>query len=293
MKYCNRDGCNKLVSQGMRYCVAHTMNRVTEDKQKHEQYEVIWQIGDIEDTGYENNFYDSLFAEKVEYGAMTWIEKQKEWIADYKQKELGWSVFFRVRMNVGICCYRITEENELLNEPKKLGENGFENERKSSYGESVYYFKLDEMLTDKKKNLEEVNDKVRYYDRKLDSVKKEPAVVEDDYKVVSNKLEEKSRKAEIAEEVYFMYSGSVSDREHNLFEEVVQLQYEKQKLNDAYEFMKRFMIVQITLFEKFIQRVEEKVRDFVVIRYIDRKECGKFWTLLDKISRKLKVISLK
>ncbi len=26
---------------------------------------------------------------KVEYGAVTWIEEQKEWIADYIQKELG------------------------------------------------------------------------------------------------------------------------------------------------------------------------------------------------------------
>lgn len=138
-------------------------------------------------------------------------------------------------------------------------------------------FKLDEMLTDKKKNLVEVDDTVRYYDRKLDSAKKELALVEDDYKAVSDKLEEKSRKAEIAEEVYFMYSGAGSDREHDLFEEVVQLRYEnerkdgeirglKQKLNEAYEFMKRFMIGEITLFEKFMQGVKEKVRDFVGIR---------------------------
>ncbi|BCK01325.1 hypothetical protein bsdcttw_43650 [Anaerocolumna chitinilytica] len=87
--------------------------------------------------------------------------------------------------------------------------------------------------------------------------------MEDDYKVVSAKLEEKSRKAEIAEEVFFMYSGAGSDKEHDLFEEVVQLRYEnekkdgeirslKQKLNDAYEFVKRFMIGEMTLFEKFM-----------------------------------------
>ncbi len=138
-------------------------------------------------------------------------------------------------------------------------------------------FKLDEMLTDKKKNLEEVDDTAQYYERKLDSTKKELAVVEDDYKIVSDKLEEKSRKAEIAKEVYFMYSGDGSDREHDLFEEVVQLRYEneqkdgeirslKQKLNDSYEFMKRFMIGEVTLFEKFMQRVKEKVRGFAGIR---------------------------
>ena len=54
-----------------------------------------------------------------------------------------------------------------------------------------------------------------------------------------------------------------------MVEEVVQLRYEKkkgeirslkQKLSDAYEFMKRFMIGEVTLFEKFMQGVEEKVR---------------------------------
>ena len=40
----------------------------------------------------------------------------------------------------------------------------------------------------------------------------------------------------------------------------------KQKLNEAYEFMKWFMIGEITLFEKFMQGVKEKVRDFVGIR---------------------------
>lgn len=32
---------------------------------------------------------------KVEYGAVTWIEEQKEWIADYMQRELGWERFFK------------------------------------------------------------------------------------------------------------------------------------------------------------------------------------------------------
>jgi hypothetical protein len=74
-----------------------------------------------------------------------------------------------------------------------------------------------------------------------------------------------------------MYSGAGSDREHDLFEEVLQLRYEnerkegeikslKLKLNDAYEFMKRFIIGEVTLFEKFMQGVKEKVRDFVGIR---------------------------
>lgn len=53
--------------------------------------------------------------------------------------------------------------------------------------------------------------------------------MEDDYKAVADKLEEKSRKSEIAEEVYFMYSGAGSDREHDLFEEVVHHRYENEQ----------------------------------------------------------------
>ena len=60
-----------------------------------------------------------------------------------------------------------------------------------------------------------------------------------------------------------MYSGAGSDREHDLFEEVV-LRYESEKkdgeirrlkqiLNETYEFMKRFMIGEVTLFDKFMQ----------------------------------------
>ena len=74
-----------------------------------------------------------------------------------------------------------------------------------------------------------------------------------------------------------MYSGAGFDKERDLFEEVVQLRHEnkrkdeeiqslKQKLNEAYEFMKRFMIEEVTLFEKFMQVVKEKVRDFAGIR---------------------------
>ena len=39
MKYCNRNGCSKLVPQGVRYCTAHTMNRATENKERHKEYD--------------------------------------------------------------------------------------------------------------------------------------------------------------------------------------------------------------------------------------------------------------
>lgn len=39
MKYCNRNGCNKLVPQGVRYCTAHTISKTEENKERHKEYD--------------------------------------------------------------------------------------------------------------------------------------------------------------------------------------------------------------------------------------------------------------
>lgn len=39
MKYCNRNGCNKLVPQGVRYCAAHTISKTEENKERHKEYD--------------------------------------------------------------------------------------------------------------------------------------------------------------------------------------------------------------------------------------------------------------
>lgn len=39
MKYCNRTGCNKLVPQGIRYCLAHTIDTATENRQQRKKYD--------------------------------------------------------------------------------------------------------------------------------------------------------------------------------------------------------------------------------------------------------------
>lgn len=78
-----------------------------------------------------------------------------------------------------------------------------------------------------------------------------------------------------AEEVYNLYAGmSGSDRQYEMFEEIVQLRYDnekknneiktlKQKLNQAYEFMKQFTIGGINMLEKFLQSVGERVQKMV------------------------------
>lgn len=39
MKYCNRNGCNKLVPQGVRYCAAHTIDKTAENRERHKEYD--------------------------------------------------------------------------------------------------------------------------------------------------------------------------------------------------------------------------------------------------------------
>lgn len=39
LKYCNRNGCNKLVPQGVRYCAAHTTTKTVENKERHKEYD--------------------------------------------------------------------------------------------------------------------------------------------------------------------------------------------------------------------------------------------------------------
>lgn len=39
VKYCNRNGCNRLVPQGVRYCTAHTINKTAENKERHKEYD--------------------------------------------------------------------------------------------------------------------------------------------------------------------------------------------------------------------------------------------------------------
>lgn len=39
LKYCNRNGCNKLVPQGVRYCKEHTVNKTAENRERHKEYD--------------------------------------------------------------------------------------------------------------------------------------------------------------------------------------------------------------------------------------------------------------
>lgn len=39
MKYCNKNGCNRLVKQGVKYCTKHIITKAAENKERHKEYD--------------------------------------------------------------------------------------------------------------------------------------------------------------------------------------------------------------------------------------------------------------
>lgn len=359
--------------------------KIQKDKQKHVLYEIIWQIGDMEDTGYNTNYIDSLKAEqllidfamhmlkevpnvtyitkerledteweppfeegivisnfafngdestphlhmsfipyvkncsrgqsvqnafsqafkrmgyattmkqavddadnlvwqetpkgkvpqmkKVEFGAVNWIEEQKEWIAHRMIKEFGWERFFKGKNERGdllLSDYR----RERAAEKAKAAECDLEKkeEELENTSEKVKAIekKVDEVnytleLTKQLKLLKE--SEVATYSHMLEATKQEYKKAKDDYL----ELEEKTR---LVEEISNYYSDCGNEREQKLFDTVVELKYENQqlkaenqilrnKLNQAYDFMKQFVIGGVNLLEKFLERIGEKVQQMV------------------------------
>ena len=39
MKYCNRNGCNRLIPQGVAYCKEHTVTQTEKNRERHKEYD--------------------------------------------------------------------------------------------------------------------------------------------------------------------------------------------------------------------------------------------------------------
>lgn len=125
--------------------------------------------------------------------------------------------------------------------------------------------------------------KVTYFDEKqVESFKKEiqeyqskKADIIADYDTVIKKSDEAVALAGKAEEVYNFYAGmNEGYRQYEMFEEIVQLRYDNEKkdneikslrnkLNQAYDFMKQFTIGGINMLEKFLHSIGERVQQMV------------------------------
>lgn len=232
---------------------------------------------------------------RTAYGAVEWIEEQKNWIAEEMEKSIGWKRLFKGKNERGdllLSDYRREraaekaleaerekerQENALqhiqtLSEKtiKKLDEeisaknmtlectdaliesrknDMAEWEEKAEYSKSEY-LKADELLTDKKKEVEQTQGELSR---------------------VTEELDEATRKKEIALDLYHRLSTDIENTD--LFDKVVDLTYENEqlrskiqilqdKLEKAYEFMKQFVINGRNMLDVFRERIGE-VKEWV------------------------------
>lgn len=238
---------------------------------------------------------------RTAYGAVEWIEEQKNWIAEDMEKNIGWTRFYKGKNERGdllLSDYRREraaekaleaerekerQENALqhiqtLSEKtiKKLDEeisaknmtleckdalieikkfDVAEWEEKAEYSKSEY-LKADELLTDKKKEVEQAQGELSR---------------------VTEELDEATRKKEIALDLYHRLSTDTENTD--LFDKVVDLTYENEqlrskiqvlqdKLEKAYEFMKQFVIGGRNMLDVFRERIGE------VKEWVHRKVAG-------------------
>ena len=249
---------------------------------------------------------------KSEYGAVGWIEEIKDDIAATMKARYGWNRFFKgknKRGNLMLSDYRReraaerakeaersleTIESELALTDQKLSKKQLEAiGLEKTIQELEYLKKLDESeieyaeakhkelqnimdkttqeLTDKEKLVEVYKEDLKRYESKTDEAKA-------DYDSILKNTNEAITMARKAEEVYEMYAGfNSSDREKEMFEEIVQLRFEndkkddeiktlRYKLNQAYDFMKQFTLGGINMLEKFFQSIGERVQQMVAGR---------------------------
>lgn len=202
---------------------------------------------------------------RTAYGAVEWIEEQKKWIADQMEKRKGWQRLFKGKNERGdleLSDYRreraaekaLEAERELAVSQQALAEI------KIQAAEEID--NLDKQITDKKIDLAVQNAMESYKESSL--------------KELDAKLTETNRKVEIAEDLYREMATQSGDV--NLFDKVVDLKYEneqlkskvqvlQEKLEQAYEFMKQFVINgknMLDVFKKQVESAKEWIKDKVV-----------------------------
>lgn len=229
------------------------------------------------------------------YGGVDWVEKQKEVLQELMAEKFGWERIYKgsnPRGNMLLSDYRREKAAERAR-AAEISLDNLEDELESGERELAEIQKKqtesEEILNAQKYQIEVVSEKLEsakiIHEKQVESFKNEireyqskKADVITDYENMVKKSDEAVALAGKAEDVYNLYAGmSGSDRQYEMFEEIVQLRYDnekkdneiktlKQRLNQAYEFMKQFTIGGINMLEKFLQSVGERVQKMVAGR---------------------------
>lgn len=238
---------------------------------------------------------------RTAYGAVEWIEEQKNWIAEDMEKNIGWKRLFKGK----------NERGDLLLSDyrrERAAEKALEAEREKERQENALQHiqtlsektikKLDEEISAKNMTLEctdalieiRKNDMAEWEekaecskseylkaDELLTDKKKEVEQAQGELSRVTEELDEATRKKEIALDLYHRLSMDTENT--HLFDKVVDLTYENEqlrskiqvlqdKLEKAYEFMKQFVINGRNMLDVFRERIGE------VKEWVHRKVAG-------------------
>lgn len=227
---------------------------------------------------------------RTAYGAVEWIEEQKNWIAENMEKNIGWKRLFKGKNERGdllLSDYRRESAAEKALEAER------EKERKENALRHIQTLsektikKLDEEISAKnitlectdalieirKNDMAEWEEKVEYSkseylkaDELLTDKKKEVKEAQGELSKVTEELDEATRKKEIALDLYHRLSTDIENTD--LIDKVVDLTYENEqlrskiqtlqdKLEKAYEFMKQFVINGRNMLDVFRERIGE------------------------------------
>ena len=219
--------------------------------------------------------------ERTSFGAVEWIEEQKNWLADYMEKEIGWRRLFKGKNERGdllLSDYR-RERNELaLEAVKRDAEEQLRQYDSQINSKELRLTLTDTMLEQKQKELEELDVRAEQIkkecseaDEKLTDKKKEVERAQSELNNLEATKAEAEEQKRVAEEVR---AEIVAGADYgDLVDKVVNLTYENQKLqeenrglryklNEAYEFMKQFVINGRNMLEVFRERIGE-VKEWV------------------------------
>ncbi|MBR5565980.1 MAG: hypothetical protein IKW08_07460 [Roseburia sp.] len=189
------------------------------------------------------------------FGAIEWIEEQKEWLAEQIEKRMNCERLFKGKNERGdlkLSDYRRERAAEKALEAELELQRTQQVLEVAKVQTAEELEKLDNQITNKKEYLS-------IQQMLLDDSK-------ESLKELDEEILEKNRKVEIAEDLYREMASNSGNS--NLFDMVVDLRYENQtlrekiqqlqaKLQQAYDFMKQIVISGRNLFEMFCEHVGE------------------------------------
>ena len=132
------------------------------------------------------------------------------------------------------------------------------------------YREAEDKLTDKKKELKEIESDIAYKDEKLGELKASIQGLTDKAKSEEEKANEAMRKAEIAEQVYDMMIANPDNAKYEMQERIIELTYEneqlkaenktlREKLQQAYDYMKQFVINGKNMLDDFLEKTGQVI----------------------------------